>query len=44
MKLELKIRAEKNSFDTIYRHLVEHWQWFNNSGYSPVVIEEGVNQ
>ena len=44
MKLELKIKGRKNNFGTIYRHLVDYWQWFNNSGHSPVVIEEGVNQ
>ncbi|HVT44957.1 MAG TPA: hypothetical protein VMT00_11245 [Thermoanaerobaculia bacterium] len=29
------------NFLEIYRHHVDYWQWFDNSGRPPLLIEEG---
>jgi predicted ABC-type ATPase len=31
-------------FLEIYRHRVDYWQWFDNSGRTPQLLEEGTNQ
>ena len=30
-----------NNFEDLYRHRVDYWQHFNNSGKSPILIAEG---
>ncbi len=32
------------NFLEIYRHQVDYWQWFDNSGPLPRLLEEGVNR
>lgn len=32
------------NFLGIYRHRVDYWQWFDNSGAAPRMIEEGSNR
>jgi predicted ABC-type ATPase len=32
-----------NHFDQVYRHKVSYWRCFDNSGPSPVFLNEGVN-
>ncbi|HEY6136773.1 MAG TPA: AAA family ATPase [Thermoanaerobaculia bacterium] len=32
------------NFLELYRHRVDHWQWYDNSGPSPVLLEEGSNR
>jgi predicted ABC-type ATPase len=31
------------NFEEVYRHLVDYWQWFDNSGPQPKLIDEGAN-
>jgi predicted ABC-type ATPase len=31
-------------FMEIYRHRVDFWQWFDNSGPRPRLLEEGANR
>ncbi len=33
--------AGLRNFTDVYRHCVDHWQWFDNSGDTPILIEEG---
>ncbi len=32
-----------HNFREVYRHRVDFWQWYDNSGESPVLLEEGVH-
>ncbi len=32
------------NFQTIYRFEVDYWRWYDNSGESPVVVDEGEKQ
>lgn len=32
------------NFLGLYRHRVDYWQWFDNSGHGPRLIEEGANR
>ena len=32
------------NFLEIYRYRVDYWQWFDNSGRTPQLIEEGTNE
>ena len=36
--------AGLNNFKTIYRHEVNYWRWYDNSGDSPIIIDERENQ
>jgi predicted ABC-type ATPase len=31
------------NFLEVYRHRVDYWQWFNNSGSAPQLLDEGTN-
>ena len=33
--------AGRRNFLQIYRHRVDYWMWFDNSGDEPILIEEG---
>jgi predicted ABC-type ATPase len=33
--------AGRRNFEDIYRHRVDYWQWFDNGGETPVLLEEG---
>lgn len=39
-----RFAAGLHNFKTIYRHEVNYWRWYDNSGDVPIVIEEGENQ
>jgi predicted ABC-type ATPase len=32
------------NFTEIYRHRVDYWQWFDNTGLRPVLLDEGGNR
>jgi len=36
--------AGLRNFLELYRHRVDDWQWYDNSGPSPVLLEEGSNK
>lgn len=38
-----RFSAGFRNFREIYRHQVDYWQWFDNSGDEPLLLEEGVN-
>ena len=31
------------NFQNTYRHIVDYWQWLDNSDYTPILIDEGEN-
>ena len=31
------------NFQNKYRHIVDYWQWFDNSGTTPILVDEGEN-
>jgi predicted ABC-type ATPase len=33
--------AGLRNFMAVYRHRVDYWQWFDNSGVKPLLLEEG---
>jgi predicted ABC-type ATPase len=39
-----RFEAGLRNFQQIYRHRVDYWQWFDNSGPSPQLLEEGWNR
>jgi len=39
-----RFRTGLRNFLEIYRHQVDDWQWFDNSGASPRLLEEGANR
>ena len=36
-----RFAAGLRNFTDVYRHGVDYWQWFDNSGDTPVLLEEG---
>jgi predicted ABC-type ATPase len=38
-----RFEAGLRNFVEIYRNRVDHWQWFDNSGVAPRLLEEGTN-
>jgi predicted ABC-type ATPase len=36
-----RFTAGLRNFKNIYRHQTDYWQWFDNSGVKPVLLEEG---
>lgn len=39
-----RFRAGLRNFETLYRHEVSYWRLYNNSGDTPVLVDEGYNQ
>lgn len=39
-----RFEAGLRNFLTLYRHRVDYWQWFDNSGAAPRLLEEGTNR
>jgi len=39
-----RFAAGMRNFLTVYRHLVDFWQWYDNSGPEPRLLEEGANR
>src|ERR1044071_782688 len=39
-----RFAAGMRHFLETYRHRVDYWMWFDNSGLEPVLIQEGKNQ
>ena len=31
------------NFQNMYRHIVDYWQWFDNNGRIPTLIDKGEN-
>ena len=31
------------NFQNTYRHIVDYWQWFDNSGHTLILVDEGEN-
>ena len=31
------------NFQNMYRHIVDYWQWFDNSGHTLILVDEGEN-
>ena len=31
------------NFQNTYRHMVDYWQWFDNSGHTLILVDEGEN-
>jgi hypothetical protein len=31
------------NYQEVYRQRVSYWQWFDNSGDAPLLLEEGAN-
>lgn len=31
------------NFQDMYRHIVDFWQWFDHSGHTPTLVDEGEN-
>lgn len=38
-----RLAAGRRNFHDIYRHRVDYWQWFDNSGDTPILNDEGGN-
>lgn len=38
-----RFESDRRNFDHLYKPLVDHWRILDNSGASPIPIEEGVN-
>ena len=38
-----RFAAGLRNFQDVYRHCVDYWQWFDNSGDTPILNDEGVN-
>lgn len=38
-----RFAAGRRNFQSIYRHRVDYWQWFDNSGDTPILNDEGGN-
>jgi predicted ABC-type ATPase len=38
-----RFAAGRRNFHEIYRHRVDYWQWFDNSGDTPILNDEGRN-
>lgn len=38
-----RFSAGLHNFTHVYRHRVDYWQWFDNGGAAPILIEEGRN-
>ena len=38
-----RFAAGLENFQNTYRHIVNYWQWFDNSGRVPKLIDKGVN-
>lgn len=36
-----RFAAGLRNFKEVYRHRVDYWQWFDNSGAGHVLVEEG---
>lgn len=36
-----RFESGMRNFFTVYRDLVDYWQWFNNNGATPRLVEEG---
>lgn len=36
-----RFAAGLHNFEHLYRHRVDYWQRFDNSGVTPVLVEEG---
>lgn len=36
-----RFSAGLRNFTEVYRHQVDYWQWFDNSGVAPLLLEEG---
>ena len=39
-----RFKTGMTNFLEVYRHRVDYWQWFDNSGRTPQLLEEGTNQ
>lgn len=39
-----RFAAGLHNFETIYRFEVNSWRWYDNSGDTPIVVDEGQNQ
>ena len=37
----LALDAGLRNFQNVYRHRVDFWQWFDNGGETPILLEEG---
>lgn len=38
-----RFAAGRRNFHDVYRHRVDYWQWFDNSGDTPILNDEGGN-
>ncbi len=39
-----RFSAGLRNFETLYRHEVHLWRWYNNSGDEPILLDEGENE